>query len=218
MKVAKTAFLLALSGFFLAPPANNQIVKQATKGTPQAGGGSVNGLLMSISNDDAATGPEKATRLIITFRNLATDDVTLAPGTLIDCGRSPAKTSLIKLNLTDSEGRSHRHLPYLGEGPPYAAFCAGQIIPFVAVLQPGASLSLSLEVGKYFDFSDSREYEEARFPARTYSLQAELTRTPSQSNVERPAAIRAWSGTVSSNTLQIQFDREFAAPLDNYPR
>lgn len=213
MKLAKIAFVLALSGFFVA---NSQTVKQTTKATSQDLGKMVNGLRMSISHDDAATGPEKAMRLIITFRNLSTDEVTFTPGTLVDCGgRSPAKTDLIKLNLTDSEGKPHRHLPYLGNGPRYSAFCAGsQIVPFVAILEPGASLPLPLDLGKYLDLSDSKEYEEARCHAGTYSVQAELTGPLFQSIVP----METWTATVTSDILHVHFDKEFAAPLDNYPR
>ncbi len=46
---------------------------------------------MSISHDDAATGPDKAMRFIVTFRSL-TDTVSFNPGTVYDCGTTPAKT------------------------------------------------------------------------------------------------------------------------------
>jgi hypothetical protein len=45
-------------------------VLTATKAGPQATGEAVDGLLMSIAHDDAATGTDKATRFIVTFRNV----------------------------------------------------------------------------------------------------------------------------------------------------
>jgi len=74
-------------------------------------------------------------------------------------------------------------------------------------------LSLPLDIGKYLDLSDSRKYEQARFPAGKYSLQAELRKTPSHSR----AWTTDWVGTVSSNILEARFESEFAAPLDDYP-
>lgn len=71
----------------------------------------------------------------------------------------------MKLNLTDGRGKRHRHLPYGGDGPPYQGGCAGQIELYVVVLHRGESLSLPLDIGKYVDLSDSKQYEGARFPA-----------------------------------------------------
>jgi hypothetical protein len=94
----------------------------------------------------------------------------------------------------DSQGIPHTHLPFLGDGPPYRAGCAGQVIPFIVILPPGASLSIPLDLSKYLDLSDSKAYVQKHFPAGTYSLQAELT-----------------AENVVSNILQVRFDAEFAA-------
>lgn len=212
MKVAKIAFVLALCGFLLAAQGDSQTVNQTTRATLQAGGEAVNGLQMSISHDNAATDSDKGMHLTVTFRNLSTEEVTFTPGTLVDCGRSGSKISFIELNLTDPDGRPHRHLPYLGDGPPYAGSCGGQIIPFVAALGPGASMSLALDLCKYFDLSDSKKYVEARFSTGTYLVQAELT-GPLFQNV---VPIETWTATVTSNISQVRFGKEFAAPLDNY--
>ena len=169
-----------------------------------------NGLGMSIAHDEAASGPYQAMHFKVTFTNLTSEDLTLIPGTLVDCGRAPSKTSLVELNLTDAQGKRHRHLPYLGDGPPYQAGCAGRIEPYVVVLHRGESLSLPLDIGKYVDLSDSKQYDGARFPAGNYSLQAELTRTLKMKNI--------WVGRATSNTVQVQFTSEFSAPLDDYPR
>jgi hypothetical protein len=185
-----------------------------TQATEQAEPESANGLRMSLPRDEDAAGPDKAMHFTVTFTNMETADVTFVPGMLVDCGRVPSKTSQVSLTLADSRGKRHRHLPYLGDGPPYKFFCAGIMRPFVAVLHPGESLSLPLDIGKYLDLSNSRQYEEARFPAGKYSLQAELRKTPSQSNAE---ATR-WVGAVSSNILEVRFESEFAAPLDDYPK
>jgi hypothetical protein len=74
----------------------------------------------------------------------------------------------------------------MGNGPPYLAGPAcGNMTPFVAVLHPGESLALPLDIGKYLDLSDSKQYQEARFPAGKYSLQAELSYMPPESGVPR---------------------------------
>jgi hypothetical protein len=184
------------------------------KAAQQAETESANGLRMSLARDEGAAGPDKAMHFTVTFSNMQREDITFVPGMLIDCGRVPSKTSQVTLTLADSRGNRHRHLPYLDAGPPYRAFCAGVMTPFVAVLHPGESLSLPLDIGKYLDLSDSRQYEEARFSAGKYSLQAELRGTPSQSNAGTPK----WVGTVNSNILEVRFESEFAAPLDDYPK
>jgi hypothetical protein len=186
------------------------VIAITAKATHQAVTESANRLRMSLAHDDDASGPGKAMDFTVTFSNTKGENVTFIPGMLVDCGRAPSKTSLVTLTLTDSRGKRHRHLPYLGNGPPYQGACAGILTPFVAVLHPGESLSLPLDIGKYLDLSDSKQFEEARFPAGKYSLQAELREMPSQSNV--PTTV----GTVSSNILEIGFDSEFAAPLDDY--
>ena len=183
------------------------------KANQQAETESFSGLRMSLARDEGASGPDKAMHLIVTFSNTKREDVTFIPGTLVDCGVVPSKTSYVTLTLTDSRGNRHRHLPYLGDGPPYQGGCGGVITPFIAVLHPGESLSLPLAIGKYLDLSDSRQYEQARFPAGKYSLQAELRKTPSHSK----AWTTNWVGTVSSNILEVRFESEFAAALDDYP-
>ena len=179
---------------------------------------SANGLGMSIAPDDAASGPDRAMRFSVTFTNLRNEDLTFVPGTLVLCGMTPSKTSAVKLNLTDAQGKRHRHLPYLGDGPPYQAFCAGQIEFYVVVLHRGESLFLPLNSGKYVDLSDSKQYEAARFSAGNYLLQAELTTEPSDIPQSRLKTKNVWTGTASSNVVQIQFASEFSAPLDDYAR
>jgi hypothetical protein len=185
------------------------------KATEQAGIESANGLRMSLAHDEAASGPDKAMHFTVTFSNLKRKDVTFSPG-MLDCGRPPSKTSFINLNLTDFRSNRHRRLPYLGDGPPYQGWVAcGKMTSFVAVLHPGESLSLPLDIGKYFDLSDSKQYQEARFPAGKYSLQAELSQMPS----EWDAATKGhWTGRVSSNIVEVLFESEFSAPLDDYPQ
>ena len=152
----------------------------------------------------------------VTFSNLKRKYVTLNLG-VFDCGSPPSKTSGITLNLTDSRGNRHRHLPYMGEmgdGPPYRGGVAGGIMtPFVAVLHPGQSFSFPLDIGKYFDLSDSKQYQLARFPSGKYSLQAELRYMPPESGVPR---IKDWTGAASSNILEVHFESEFAALLDDF--
>jgi hypothetical protein len=188
----------------------------ATKATQQAGTESANGMRMSLAHDEDAAGPDKAMHFTLTFSNLKSKDPTFIPGMLADCGRATSQTSSIKLNLTDSRGNRHRHLPYLGDGPPYqGGACSNGGTPFVAVLHPGESISLPLDIGKYLDLSDSKRYQLARFPAGKYSLQVEFRQILSESNA---ATIKYWAGTVTSNVLEVQFESEFAAPLDDYPQ
>jgi hypothetical protein len=183
--------------------------------TQQAGTESANGLRMSLAHDQAATGPDKAIRFTVTFNNLTHHDITFAPG-MLDCLKPPSKTSAIKLNLTDARGNRHRHLPYWGDGPPYqAGLACGNMTAFVAVLHPGETLSLPLDIGKYLDLADSKGYADATFPAGKYSLQAELRYMPPESGVPRT---KYWTGTVSSNIVEVHFESEFAAPLDDYPQ
>ena len=151
------------------------IVVTAKATRQQTGDQSADGLRMSIAEDKAASGPDAAMHFTITFSNVMSEDLTFIPGTLIACGMTPSKTSAVTLNLTESRGKQHRHLPYLGDGPPYKAGCAGKWESFVVVLHGGESLSLPLDIGKYLDFSNSKQYDLARFPAGNYSLQAELT-------------------------------------------
>jgi hypothetical protein len=191
-----------------------QSTEEITKAALHSGGEPVNGVQMAISRGDLEVDAEKGAIVVVTFRNLSANEVTLAPGTVFYCGGTPSKTSQVKLNLTDSQGTPHRNLPYLG-GP---GLCAGQIIPFVMVLQPGASLSLPLQLAKYFDLSDSKKYKEARFSPGVYSLQAELAEPPYVSEGDRPSMINTWAGTMTSNTVQVKFPSEFAAPLDDYPK
>jgi len=179
--------------------------------------GSSNGLGISIANDETASGPAKSMHFKVTFRNLKNEDLTFIPGTLVLCGRTPSKTSAVKLNLTGPQGKQHRHLPYLGDGPPYVGGCAGYTELFIVVLHSGESVTLPLDVGKYVDLSDSKQYDGARFPAGNYSLQAELTTGPS----EVPPNLKTknvWTGRISSNSVPVQFAAEFLAPLDDYPR
>jgi hypothetical protein len=181
----------------------------------QAGTESANGLRISLAHDEAASGPDKALHFTVTFSNLEEHEVTIAPG-MLNCLKPPSKTSAITLNLTDDRGKRHRHLPYWGDGPPYqGGMACGHMIPFVAVLHPGESLSLPLDIGKYLDLADSKGYADVKFPAGKYSMQAELRYRPPESSVLRRGN---WTGTISSNIIEVNFESEFAAPLDDYPR
>jgi len=187
------------------------------KATQKAGTESANGLRMSLAHDQGASGPDKATHFTVTFSNLRSEDLTFSPGTLVLCGGTPSKTSAVKLNLTDAQGKQHRHLPYLGDGPPYQGGCAGRIEFYVVVLHGGESVTLPLDTGKYLDLSDSKQYVGARFPAGNYSLQAELATEPS----EIPPNLKTknvWTGRITSNSVPVQFTSEFMALMDDYPR
>jgi hypothetical protein len=191
------------------------LVQQSASPAQEVDAEPVNGLRMSISRSQAASGP--ATQFTITFSNATRREVTFVPGTLYFCGIAPSKTSAIALNLTDSQGKQHRHLPYLGDGPPYQGFCAGRIDPFVVVLHSRESVSLPLDLSKYLDLADSKQYVAAKFHAGNYLLRAEFAMKPSDARNPVQNATNVWWGRVYSNTMQVQFDSEFAAPVDDYP-
>jgi hypothetical protein len=104
-------------------------------------------------------------------------------------------------------------MPYLGDGPPYIGYCGGRIDPFVVVLHGHESISLPLDISKYFDLKNHKQYEMARFSAGTYMVEATLTGAsqPIQDGKS------TWSGTVESNIIQIQFNSDFSAMLDDMP-
>jgi hypothetical protein len=79
-------------------------------------------------------------------------------------------------------------------------------------------LSLPLDIGKYVDLSDSKQYAGSRFPAGNYSLQAELPTETSDILKSMLKTKNVWMGRAISNTVQAQFASEFFAPLDDYPR
>jgi hypothetical protein len=168
----------------------------------------VNVLRMSIAPDPATSSDHPATQFTITFTNASQRTLSFAPGTTIHCGIRPSKTTWVKLNLTDPKGKLHRRMDYLGDGPPYVGTCAGRVEVFIVTLRPHESISLPLDLGKYVDLTDAKQFEMTRFPAGTYSLEAEFT-----SVWESPLQDKktTWLGTVKSNTIQIQFASEFAA-------
>jgi hypothetical protein len=214
MKAAKPALVFAVLCLAFPVPANNQSVVEGhikfAPGAPQFD----NGLGMSIRRSDDG----QPIRLVVTFRSLA-DTISFMPGTLVHCGGASA-TSQITLDLTDSDGHRFQHLPYLGEGPPYAVMCE-QTVEFIAVLPQYAALSVPLDLGKYFDFTDSKEYVGVRFRPGTYSLVAEFTNGRGKTTLgplsAQAAAVRQWSGAVRSNVIEVHFDHEFTAPFANYP-
>jgi hypothetical protein len=178
----------------------------------------VNALQMSVSHDDAAQGAIKALKFTMMFRNITSQEIRITPGTTYNCGHEGSKTDLIKINLTDASGVPHQHLEFLGSGPPYPLFCAGRIDLFEVTLKPGESVTLLLDLTKYLDLSNSKQYEQAHFHAGTYLLQMELTGPPIRYVDGRPTPPGVWVGTVTSNVLQIHFDKEFAAPVSDLPK
>jgi hypothetical protein len=173
----------------------------------------VNGLQMSIAPVQTQPADPQAIHFTITFTNTSDAVLTFAPGTTLDCGRRPSMTSLVVLNLTDPKGKLHHNMMYAGDGPPYIGFCAGRIDPFVVVLHAHESISLPLDISKYFDLKNSKQYEMARFSAGAYLVEAAFT----SSDQPIRQAKSWWAGTVKSNVIQIQFNSDFAAALDDVP-
>jgi hypothetical protein len=172
----------------------------------------VNGLQMSVSHDGAATGPDKYLQFAVTFRNTSSLEIIITPGTIYNCGHEGSKTQLVRMSLTDASGVLHRRLEFLGGGPPYPAVCAGRIDFFEVTLNPGESITLPLDLTKYLDLSNSKQYDQAHFHAGTYSLRMELTGPPIRyvDGLSTPPGVSI--GAVTSNVLQVHFDKEFAAP------
>jgi hypothetical protein len=178
----------------------------------------VNGLQMSVSHDDAAPGPDKTLQFTVTFRNTSPQEIIITPGTTYNCGHEGSKTQFVKMNLTDDSGVPHRHLEFLGSGPPYeGGLCAGRIDSFEVTLKSVEAITFPLDLAKYLDLSNSKQNDQAHFHAGTYSLQMELKGWPMRSVDGRPAPQGVWVGTVTSNILQVHFDREFAAPVSDLP-
>jgi hypothetical protein len=192
----------------------------AAKLTQRAPGEVVNGLQMSVSHDDAGTGSDKALQFTVTFRNANSQQITITPGTTYNCGHEGSKTDLVKMNLTDASGIPHRHLGFLGSGPPYQGLgaCAGRIDLFEVTLKPGESITIPLDLTKYLDLSNSKQYDQAHFHTGTYALQMELTGPPTRYVHGRPTPPEVWVGTVTSNILQVHFDKEFAALVSDSPK
>jgi hypothetical protein len=180
----------------------------------------VNGLQMSVSHDDDALGSDKALRFAVKFYNTLSQKMTFAPGTTYSCGQEGSKTDRIRVTLTEASGAPHRHLTFLGSGPPYQGLwaCGGRIDFFEVTLNPGEFITLPLDLTKYLDLSNSKQYAQAHFPAGTYTLQMELSGPEIQYDDGRPTPPGVGVGTVTSNILQIHFDKEFAAAVSDLPK
>jgi hypothetical protein len=168
----------------------------------------VNVLRMSIAPDPATSSDHPATQFTITFTNTSRATLSFSPGTTIFCATRPSKTSWVKLNLTDLRGKLHHRMDYLGDGPPYIGACAGRVELFIVTLRPHQSIALPLDLSKYVDLTDAKQFEMTRFPAGPYSLEAEFTNVWESPLQDKKTT---WLGTVKSNTIQIQFASEFAA-------
>src|ERR1700688_1463844 len=177
----------------------------------------VDGLQMSVSHDDAAQGSDKAFQFTVMFRNITSQEIIIPPGTTCNCGHDGSKTDLVKMNLTEASAVPHRHLEFLGSGPPYQAWCAGRIDLFEVTLKPGEPITLPLHLTKFLALSNSKQYDQAHLHAGTYSLQMELTGPPIRHAEGRPTPPGVLVGTVTSNILQVHFDKEFAAPVSDLP-
>jgi hypothetical protein len=62
-----------------------------------------------------------------------------------------------------------------------------------------------LDLAKYLDLSNFKQYDQAHFHAGTYSLQMELKGWAMRSVDGRPTPQGVWVGTVTSNILQVHF-------------
>jgi hypothetical protein len=184
----------------------------------QASSAVVNGMQMSVSHDEAASGSGKSLQFAVKFYNRRSRKMIIAPGTTFNCGHEGSKTDRVRVNLTEGSGVPHRHLGFLGSGPPYQGVCAGRIDFFEVTLNPGESVTLPLDLTKYFDLSNSKQYDQAHFHAGTYTLQMELSGPWIQYADGRSTPPEWWVGTVTSNSLQVHFEKEFAAAVSDHPK
>jgi hypothetical protein len=183
--------------------------------TPEVPPPGANGLQMSIAPAQTISTGQQLTQLTVTFTNTSRGTLSFAPGTTLLCGVRPSKTSQVRLNLTGPGGKVHHHMGYLGDGPPYVGSCGGRIDIFVVQLDAHESISLPLDLSKYFDFADSKQYESGRLAAGTYTVEAEFAAIAQPKHL--PEKI-TWAGTLKSDAIQIQFNSEFSSLLDDYPK
>lgn len=212
MNAAKKTSVVALLCFAFAPLTSGQVLRSANEKGRETRGVSVNDLQMSISHGAAAAHRGRGMQLVITFRNLGSREMRVLLGG--GCGpKAVGKTSAVELNLTGLAGRVHMNLPFRGDGPPYQESCGGGMALFAVLLRPGASKSFQLDLGKYLDLSDSKEYKEVRFPAGIYLFQAELTLEAWHYSFWRSSGVKGWTGAITSNTLRVHFDKEFGCVI-----
>jgi hypothetical protein len=175
------------------------VLTNAAKAT-QPSDDALYGLRMSLSPDQNAKGPRDTMQFQIEFRNVGLLPFVVATGG--GCGKLAGEAaSNIIIILVDAKGEVH-HLPFEGSGPPYQAGCGGPTSVIQFKLDSGESRSLLMDLGKFVDLSDSKSYRMFRFPAGVYSLSASLSTTE--------------TGRAFSNSLQVRFDSEFAAPLGDF--
>lgn len=194
--------------FVLLPTAIFCLVFATRASHAQPDAQSVDALRMDIAPAPAPSSTHQATQFTITFTNTSRSTLSFAPGTTVHCGVRPSKTSNVALNLTDQKGKLHRNMPYLGDGPPYTGGCGGQIEMFIMTLRPYESIALPLDLSKYVDLTDAKQFEMSRFPAGTYSVEAEFKSVWYSPQQDKKTT---WLGSLKSNTIQIQFGSEFAA-------
>jgi hypothetical protein len=195
-------------------------ITRAAQSAPQSWGEAVNGMQMSISQDEKAQEQDGAMHLIVELRNIGKEDITVSPGQEYVCGGLSAQTRNITLNLVDSQGTLH-HFPFIGNRHPSpmhlrpdSGICAGNLILSVVPLRSGTSLSIPLDLDDYLwplsEFSGHNVRQ--TFHAGLYSLQADLTARTNEPPASKGTdhTYPEWAGTVTSNTIQVRIDVEFA--------
>jgi len=147
----------------------------------------------------------KEIHLLLEIRNDGNQDAVIIIGG--GCGiRASGLTSNVEITLTDSRETSFP-LHFLGIGPPYQAGCAGGAAVFSATIGPRNSFAAVLNLGEYMNLSDNQSYALYHLPVGTYTLQAHLELRSSSA----PGGLAAQSfGTLTSNTIQVQFDSAFS--------
>jgi len=191
--LAACSFLIA--GLAIARPKAAETVSQSSRPA-------VNDLQLLLLPSHVVEMQQGEKVFTLEFRNISKRDVTFRPGTLRRCGGQRGDTDAVTLTLVESNGQQHRHLEFLGDGPPYSGGCGGQLTPYVVTLSPGASLLLPLDLGKYFDWSDSKQFKMDRLRPGKYTMQAEL---------EGP------DSPLLSNSMEFVLPNEVGVPVGDNP-
>lgn len=194
MKVARIAFLLAVSAFWLVP-AFGQTAAKATKLPAESAGVPVNGLQMSIALLSATVPSSLVPAVNLRLRNINANEMSVVLG----AGCGSVGTNFVILSLRDSTGR------YKELRIPPPAGCAGAGGVLRVALPQGAERSVPLDLGEYREFPLTRTpggngFARGWKPGGTYTLQAEFAEFG-------PTPNDLWQGIISSNELRIRFPR-----------
>jgi hypothetical protein len=140
--------------------------------------------------------------VILEIKNTGPEDAVLNLGIMLANGARQYPRA-VTLLLIDSEGKQHH--AELAE----PTLIAGRVDPFIVPLPKGASLKLPLYFFKYFNFAANHVMEEFKLdPVKHYTVQAQFTgiaisQATANLDIKGIALMPFWTGTVSSNNIEI---------------